>query len=245
MNLFDDLINKGKIFSKLDELGCISKGFNKRVIEELREFDWFENIFVEAYPNDPNYIELEKLPIFIVYLEESEQNTIEGLVDIYNQPNIAQGHFYDFLIINADQKLIAGLGLGRKNQFFCHFRENYSEFIPANQPGAVEIETKLISNMPWDILSKFKEQHAELGNLFDMQDDIPLTPDQLEQILEDGPNDEGVYFIEEDDEEYSKEDLEQFINDFWSYEQEINTVKHIYQAFFPNLHIGSLNTSDY
>ena len=240
MNFFDDLSTRGPVYKQLEENGLIRKAFNPDAIRELIDWGWYEELYAD---DEPDFDQLATLPIFVVYLNEYKKEAMQSVIDAY-EPLAAvksAGHFFDFLVINTELKLVCGLGLGRKNRFFSYMSANGSEF--DNKDSASE--QLLRESMPWDFLTKLQQKLEELGQEMFGQDNIPGNPEMLQIALDSGPNDEGNYCLEDDDEEMTEEELRGYIYDHEIHDENIDDLGSMLKVFFADLDVYELNTGDY
>jgi len=240
MEFFEDIASRGALFKQLEESGLIRKAFDKDVIGELIDWGWYEELYGE---DEPDFDYLDSLPIFVIYLNEYKRDAIESLTSSYEPLEAVKkaGHFFDFLVVNTDLKLICGMGLGRKNRFFSYLSANSSVFDNKDASN----EQLLRDSMPWDFLTKLQETLEELGQEMFSRDSIPGNPDSLQMALDAGPNDEGYYFLEDDDQEMSEEELRGYIYDFEIHDENIDDAGSMLKVFFPELETYELNTGDY
>ena len=114
MTIFEDFLSKGNLYQRLKKESLICKAFQETHIKTLYEYGWYDELFDSG---EPNFKELEQLPIYVVLIDEYKTEIIQNLIEEYKPLTKIKenGHFFDFLVINAELKLICGLGLGRKN----------------------------------------------------------------------------------------------------------------------------------
>lgn len=240
MNVFEDIASKGPLFQQLQESGLIRKAFDREVIGELIGWGWYEELYAE---DEPDFDRLDTLPIYVIYLNEYQRDAMESLINCYKPLEAVKkaGHFFDFLVVNADLKLICGMGLGRKNRFFSYMSANGSPFDHED----VANEQLLIDSMPWDFLSKLQETLEGLGQEMFNSDSIPGNPESLQMTLDAGPNDEGYYYLEDDDLEMFEDELRGYIYDLEIHDENIDDAGSMLQVIFPTLETYELNTGDY
>lgn len=240
MNFFEDIASEGPLFKQLQESGLIRRAFDRDVIGELLGWGWYEELYSE---DEPDFDRLDTLPIFVVYLNEYQRDAIESVMRSYQPLEAVKkaGHFFDFLVVNTDLKLICGMGLGRKNRCFSYMSVDGSSF--GNNDAANE--QLLRDSMPWDFLTKLQETLEGLGQEMFSRDSIPGNPETLQMALDAGLNDEGNYFLEDDDLEMSEEELRGYIYDLEIHDENIDDAGSMLQVLFPALETYELNTGDY
>jgi hypothetical protein len=240
MSIFDDLIEEGPIYKQLEKDGMIRKAFDQSLIEALINWGWYEDLYED---DDPDFPALQQLPIYIVFVNQYKRQSVDMLIGTY-EPLVAvkkAGHFVDFLLIDAKQKIACGLGLGRKNRIFTCFSSNGAEF----KFDDTSIKETLAAGMPWDVLSKLETTVGDLGQEFFQRDNIPGNQETLEEALENGPNDDGYYSLEDSDDELSEEEIRNYISDHELHDENIEDAESVLTAIFPSLEVNELNTGDY
>ena len=240
MDFFEDIASRGALFEQLEESGLIRKAFDRDVIGELIDWGWYEELYGD---DEPDFDRLDALPIFVVYLNEYKNDVIQSLIDSYEPlASIKRaGHFFDFLVVHTELKLVCGLGLGRKNRFFSYMSSSGSDFGSNDAAN----EQLLRDSMPWDFLTKLQETLEGLGQEMFSRDSIPGNPESLQIALDAGPNDDGYYFLDDDDQEMSEEELRGYIYDLEIHDENIDDAGSMLKAFFPELETYELNTGDY
>jgi len=169
----------------------------------------------------------------------------------------ARYHKPDLIFINLATRQILCVGLGRKNYFFGF----------AIDADEVKISDGTIHNVisPWQqdlevtptllfmreflqydyagIVPLLIESLYEFGICARAWDHLPLTPDQIEEILDQGPDGDGLFDI--DDEMMSLDDARSIIAEFEEVDEDGKKNLSTIQEFFPELTWGDLNTQDY
>ena len=166
-------------------------------------------------------------------------------------------HKPDLVFINLATEQILCVGLGRKNYFFGFTigtdalrisDGNIKDALqplrdPSSKDPSLVFMRKFIQYDYANVVLSLVDALYEFGTCARNWDHLPLTPDQIEEIIDQGPNDEGMYDI--DDEMMSLEEARAIIAEFeetddWGREN-LSTL----QEFFPDLTWGDLNTQDY
>ena len=241
MNLFQDLQEKGTIYSALNEYSLICKPFEEDVVKELIDQMWYPDI---DYDQDQSeYDQLSALPIFLIHIDEYKTEVVQSLLEAYKPLNEIKesGHFFDFLLIDCRNNSVSGFGLGRKNRPFAAFSENGSEF-DYNNP---ELAEHFSNAMPADLFGKINELLTDLGQEFANIDNTPGNEEMLQELLDDGPTDDGYYFFEDEDLELSEEEIQNHIWNLGVWAENIDDTQDELRILFPNLEIYELNTGDY
>ena len=240
MTIFEDFLSKGNLYLTLEKEGLICKAFQEKNIKTLYEYGWYDKLYDDG---EPNFKELEKLPIYVVLIDEYKTDIIQKLIKEYKPLSKVKeaGHFFDFLVINAELSLVCGLGLGRKNRFFSFISQDSSDFKDNDE----ETEELLNSSMPWKFLTEIKFTLKQISLEIFEKDHLPSNPDMLQDALDNGPNDNGSYIIEYDDDEYTKDDINGYIHEHETRFENIEYFGMLLKEMFPSLNISELNTGDY
>jgi hypothetical protein len=166
-------------------------------------------------------------------------------------------HKPDLVFINLATQQILCVGLGRKNYFFGfaigtddvtisegNVREAMRPWsAPNSNDPTLAFMQKFIKYDYANVVLDTVDALHEFGTCARAWDQLPLTPDQIEEIIDQGPDDDGMYDI--DDQMMSLEEAQAVIAEFeetndWGREN-LSTL----QEFFPELTWGDLNTQDY
>ena len=240
MTIFEDFLSMGSLYLMLEREGLICKAFQEKHVKTLNEYGWFDKLFDNG---EPDFKKLEQLPFYVVLIDEYKTNIIQKLIKEYEPLSKVRdaGHFFDFLVINAELRLICGLGLGRKNRFFSFISQDGSDFKDNDE----EKEELLNSSMPWEFLTEIKFTLKQISLEMFEKDHLPSNPDMLQDALDNGPNDNGYYMIEYDDEEYTKDDINSYIHEHQTRLENIEYFGMLLKEMFPSLEISELNTGDY
>lgn len=188
--------------------------------------------------------------LLFIYIESYKQELIDKLLSIY--PPLAKGfsafHKPDFLILNLYTKQILCIGFGRKNRLFA-FDPNYDESIDlfgftGIGDGGKYIE-KFIENDSHDLVEDFVTALAQLSEAMFEWDHLPNNPELIEWALDDGPRADGLYYAEDDEDGYTKEEMEEFLEQFSYCQSKGDEALSVICSFFPQCDWGELNTGDY
>ena len=77
------------------------------------------------------------------------------------------------------------------------------------------------------------------------KDHLPSNLDMLYVVFDSGPNENGYYLVEYDDEEYTKDDINTYIHEHQTRQENIEYFGMLLKEMFPSLEISELNTGDY
>ncbi|MEY5027974.1 MAG: hypothetical protein RLZ63_289 [Pseudomonadota bacterium] len=166
-------------------------------------------------------------------------------------------HKPDFIFINLATQQILCVGLGRKNYIFgyaigadgvlindANVRAIIDHsFDSAGQDATLAFMNEMIKYDYGNVVINLIESLYEFGVSARAWDQLPSNPEVIEEILELGPNEDGMYDI--DDELMSEEQVREVLDEF---EQAYSWGKEnlsVIQDFFPELTWADLNTQDY
>lgn len=172
-------------------------------------------------------------------------------------------HKPDLLFINLATKQILCMGLGRKNQFFCYqLKEDVSQLrdtallnsllgwyrTSMTNPSADDLETQsFISNfVKFDyanIVANLTVALEDFGEQASIWDHLPLNDDEIENILDKGPEANGLYLV--DDEEMTEGEVKNIHNEL--VESNARSREHLdtFEDFFGEIYWEDLSTGDY
>ena len=235
MNIFEDLKSGGELYQKLNDLGLIKKLFDRSGLSNLEHWEWD----IEIDFDDENLLrDLEEHPSFFVYFDLAPQDLKNKITEIY--PSLAKRrgfHHYDFLMINCANDSIAGFGLGRKNRAFAD-----SSFSGSSFEAGIE---DFANQIPYDLASLFQKKYEDLGEAILNMALLPGNIDELEGVLDDGPDDDDLYWLEDSDEGFSSEAIQSMITSYEFDEETLDAFKECLSNYFPNIEMGDLDTGDY
>ncbi len=169
----------------------------------------------------------------------------------------APHHKPDLIFINLATQQIFCVGLGRKNYFFGYAigkdqvaisDGNVKKIVrplldPNSKDPTLVFMREFIKYDYANVVLDLVDALFEFGTCARNWDHLPLTSDQIDEIIDQGPNDEDMYDI--DDQMMTLEEARAVIAEFeetddWGREN-LSTL----QEFFPDLTWGDLNTQDY
>lgn len=93
MTIFEDFLSRGNLYQRLEKESLICKAFQETHIKTLYEYGWYDELFDSG---EPNFKELEQLPIYVVLIDEYKTDIIKNLIEDYKPlAKITEsGHFY-------------------------------------------------------------------------------------------------------------------------------------------------------
>jgi len=256
---FDDLNTEGPLFQRLAALGMIRRAFGRPTMRHLQErFTVSQALVSKGWvlplrPDDPRVMEAERLEVFVVdvhhnrldgYVDESASMAVEDLIECF--PPLAKfrtGHFFDFLFIDTAHRLVVGFGMGRKCRSFSHVSVDGEGFAHIDSEADEALDAQL-AYLPFNLLRLMSQEFNRLASTIEDESSMP-SQDELDQILEDGPDDDGLYINPQSDEGVPREEIEEQIARLEALAEEIEDSGEVFKVLFPNLNLGELYTYDF
>lgn len=240
MDLFEDLKHQEKLYQQLDRQALIKKPFSSDILTEIIHQGLFDESEKRSHYISRNH---DELPIFMIYVDNSDSGIIELLKEAYHpfKQFPIKDHFFDFLLVDVEQKIIYGIGLGRRGKVFSMMSYNGKEFISSSS----DIVEKFSLSMPYDLIGLIEQMLEQLGHAFFIKDNIPFDPQLLQNALHNGPEDTGEYLIKYTEDILTEEEIVNYIEE---YEEAINVIGNasvFFQMIFETLSIDQLNTRDF
>lgn len=210
-----------------------------------------------------NNIESEEKPLghlLFIHVNGLNAEMRKTLIEVYKPlKNLidAGKHNPDFIIINIFTKQLLCIGLGRKNRLFAIDAAsgegiNAFNLIGGSRDGEdAAYMDRFTKHDIYECVSDLVHALHKLGLAMYNYDSTIANQDQLEHTLDSGPNQLGVYQLKSfegeilDDEEYSKEEVIQLLEEIIEYQKEEDDSMKVINIFFPQCYQGDLNTGDY
>ncbi len=169
----------------------------------------------------------------------------------------APDHKPDIVFMNLATQQILCVGLGRKNQLFGYAvgaeeveidDDNVQDATSTDQIEAANTPTLLFMRefVQYDyagIVTRLIDSLYEFGVSARAWDHLPLNPELIEEILEQGPDEDGLFDI--DGEMMSLEEARDVIAEFAQADDWGNENLSCIQDLFPELTWADLSTGDY
>lgn len=166
-------------------------------------------------------------------------------------------HKPDLIFINLASRQILCVGLGRKNYFFGYALEDekvnltdgvVEEILRNGYKNSDQSPTHKFLNefLKYDyaqVVIALIESLYEFGICARNWDHLPLNSEEVQQLLDRGPDENDQYDI--DDEMMSFEEVKQILKEFAEAENWGRENLATLQEYFPELTWGDLNTQDY
>jgi hypothetical protein len=223
----------------------------------------YKDLFVDFEDN----INSDQKPLghlLLVYVDGLNSDLRKELIEVY-EPLAklidAGKHNPDFLIINLFTQQVLCIGLGRKNRLFVidavtGANVNAFGLLGGINPGGLMTGEdhgymdRLTQHDVYECVSDLIHAVDKLGVAMFNYDSTP-DQDKLENILNSGPDQHGVYQLRSldgeilENDEYSKEEIIYLLEQIIVSEKEEEDSMKIINIFFPECYQGDLNTGDY
>ena len=188
--------------------------------------------------------------LLFIFIDEYKKELIDKLLAAY-PPLIEKFNAFhkpDFIILNLYTKQMLCVGFGRKNRIFA-YDPAYSQQIDfyglTGAGDGRKYLDKFIEHDCYDTVGDFAQALATLSEAMFDWDHLPHNPDMLEIVLDEGAKADGLYYIEDDEEGYSKEQIEDFLGEYADAKKREDEAMKIIRTFFPAHDWWELNTGDY
>jgi hypothetical protein len=245
---------------QLTELGALVDIYSKQWLDAHPNFPYCSTDDLAEYQNTSSNACAGHLLVVSTSLNESvvgEQllAAYPAFENIFGQK--APHHKPDLIFINLATRQILCAGLGRKNQLFGYAVSaeevtihdgNVQDVTSTDQIEAADTPTLLfmLEFVQYDyagIVTRLIDSLYEFGVSARKWDHLPLNPELIEEILEQGPDEEGLFEI--DGEMMSLEDARSVIAEFESADNWGKENLSTLQDIFPDLTWADISTGDY
>ena len=246
--------------SKLKQLGALVDVYSHEWLATQPQHVYFGADDLDAYQQKSNNLCVGHLLIVSTSLDQQAVGDLlttahPGFKAIFGE-NSAH-HKPDFVFINLATQQVLCVGLGRKNQIFGYavgteevqIRSGnvYDSIQPwrhkdSEDPTLVFMREFLAYDFA-GIIEIILEALYEFGECAYKWDRLPLTPDQIEEVIDAGADSDGMYEI--DDELMTLDEARAIISEFEEADESGRDNLEKFQLFFPELSWSDLNTQDY
>lgn len=246
--------------SKLSQLGALVDVYSHEWLAIQPQHEYFSDDDLEEYQKKSNNLCVGHLLIVSTSLDQEAVGDLlskahPGFEEVFGE-NSAY-HKPDFVFINLATQQVLCVGLGRKNQIFgyglgseeVHIRSGnvYDSIQPwrhkdSEDPTLVFMRDFLVHDHA-GIVEVIVESLYEFGECAYKWDRLPLTPDQIEEVIDAGADSDGMYDI--DDELMTLDEARAVIAEFEEADESGRDNLAKLQLFFPELSWSDLNTQDY
>ena len=200
--------------------------------------------------------------LLVISTSLDEPKVAELLIGAYPEFESVLGktapfHKPDLIFINLATEQILCAGLGRKNQLFGYAvgasdvwvndanvqAVTSSEHIEAASTPTLQFMRQFVQYDYAGVVTTLIDSLYEFGVSARAWDHLPLNPELIEEILEQGPDEDGLFDI--DGEMMTLEEVRSVISEFESADSWGNENLSCIQDLFPELTWGDLSTGDY
>lgn len=246
--------------AKLTKLGALVDVYSKTWLSTHPDFPHFSSEDLVDYQLKSNGACVGHLLVISTSLDLPAVSTLlpaahPGFAAYFAEE--VRNHRPDLIFINLASLQILCVGLGRKNQLFGYaigsddvdLRDGTVHDVIYPWRKDVEVTPTVLFMREFlkydyaDIVPSLIESLYEFGVCARAWDHLPLNPDQIEEILEQGPNEDGLYNI--DDEMMSLDEARNVISEFEEVDECGRENLSYIQDLFPELTWGDLSTGDY
>lgn len=245
---------------QLTELGALVDIYSKQWLDAHPNFLYCSSDDLADYQATSSNACKGHLLIISTSLDESVVG--EKLMAAYSEFESILGksaphHKPDFIFINLATQQILCVGLRRKNQLFGYAigekaveidDGNVQDVTSTDQIDAASTPTlqfmrKFVKYDYAGIINRLIDSLYEFGVSARAWDHLPLNPELIEEILEQGPDEEGLFDI--DGEMMSLEEARDVIAEFAQADDWGNENLSCIQDLFPDLIWSDVSTGDY
>ena len=188
--------------------------------------------------------------LLFIFLDEYKRDLIDKLLAIY--PSLVKHfdglHKPDFIILNLYTKQMLCVGFGRKNRIFAYdpMYEPLIDFFGLTGSGRdSKYLDRFMEHDCYEAVRDFAQALATLSEAMFDWDHLPHNPEMLEIALDEGAKSDGLYYVEDDEDGYTKEDLEGYIEEYADAQRREDEAMKVIRIFFPAHDWWELNTGDY
>lgn len=245
---------------QLTELGALVDVYSKQWLDAHPNFPYCSaDNLAEYQASSSNACEGHLL---IISTSLDEPKVAELLIGAYPEFESVLGktapfHKPDLIFINLATEQILCAGLGRKNQLFGYAvgtsdvwindanvqSVTSSDHIEAASTPTLQFMRQFVQYDYAGVVTRLIDSLYEFGISARAWDHLPLNPEIIEEILEQGPDEDGQFDI--DGEMMSLEEARGVIAEFEQADDWGNENLSCIQDLFPDLTWGDLNTQDY
>lgn len=195
--------------------------------------------YIDEMEDDPDEMKKPKNHLIFIFIEKSKEHVIKKLLEIYPAltENFQRFHKPDFLILNLYTRQMLGLSFSGENFMFA---ENpfYKKAIYFNGfTGARDVEkymNKFTEHDYYDVVGSFTKAVEQLSQSMYEWADLPYDEDSIEISLDEGPQSDGLYYVDGDNEGHTQEELEEYLEQYANCQNDADNALVVIRAFFPN-----------
>jgi hypothetical protein len=244
-----------ELFKKEGNLTDVySKEFFDRqpTYDEEPEAPYYKNglEYIDQLENDSNENVKPKNHLLFIFLDEYKRELINKLLAVC--PLLVKHfdglHKPDFIILNLYTKQMLCVGFGRKNRIFAYdpaYDQSIDFFGLTGNGDSGKYLDKFMEHDCYETVKDFTQALATLSEAMFDWDHLPHNPEMLEIALDEGRKSDGLYYVEDDEDGYTKEDLEGYIKEYADAQRRQDEAMKVIHIFFPAHDWWELNTGDY
>ncbi len=199
---------------------------------------------------DPKEKIKPKNHLLFIYLDPYKRELTDQLLSVYPLLKMKFEAFHkpDFLILNLFTKQMLCIGFGRKNQLFAYdpayeFSIDFFGYTGMGDGG--KYIKRFIEHDSHDLVEDFAHALGQLSVAMFDWDHLPHNDEAIGITLDEGPKDDGLFHIDDEEEGYTKEEMEDFLERFADCQGRGDEALIVINSFFPQCEWGELNTGDY
>jgi hypothetical protein len=230
----DDFFNRQPTYDEDPSAPFLKGGMES--IEEI-ESDNFE----KAKP---------KNHLLFIFVDQYKKDIQDELTTVY--PPLKKifdiGHLPDFLLLNLYTKQMLCVGFGRKNRIFILDAKSGNGINAFDLYGITDDSKyveKFIKNDVYEATSDFLHALNNLSVAMFRHDNLPGNEDLVAFALDEENTRDGLHYIEGEDEGYTTDQINEFIEKYQEYEAYEDEAMKMIKVFFPQCERGELSTGDY
>jgi hypothetical protein len=204
---------------------------------------------IDGYEADPEENIKPKNHLLFIFVDPYKNKLNKKLAEIY--PLLVKyfefDHKPDFLILNLYTQQMLVIGLGRKNQIYAYDSVSGAAidlFGGPNYDGYDKYMDRFTEHDLCDAVGDLTKSLLDLGEAMFDYDQVPHNGDMFHIAYAEGPKPDGLFYVEDYEEGYSQEEVEDFLERFTDSQARGEKALKVIQAFFPQCEWGELNTGD-
>jgi len=207
--------------------------------------DWINELEADRSEN-----EKPKHHLLYIFLDEYKKELIDKLLALC--PSLDKHfdglHKPDFIILNLYTKQMLCVGFGRKNQIFAYdptYSDRIDFFGITGSGDGGKYLKRFMEHDCYESLRDFAQALATLSQAMFDQDHLPNNSELIEIALDEGAKSDGLYYVDDDEEGYTKEEMESFLEQYEDAQRREDEALKVLNIFFPGDRWWELNTGDY
>lgn len=188
--------------------------------------------------------------LLFIFIDQYKKDIHEELKSVYPplKKIFDMGHEPDFLLINLFTKQMLCVGFGRKNRLFIVDAETANVINAFDLCGTNDDSDyidKFIAHDVYEATSDLLHALNDLSVTMNEYDNLPGNEESVEWALEEENIRDGLHYIEDDDEGYTTDQINEMLVKYRQYRAQEDEAMKMINVFFPQCDRGELNTGDY